>query len=151
MEHFLTDAPEHVRTCESRSRAWLFTTAWRLLRREHLRGKRFSEISESIPSAKQIEISADHLTSSLKGRTREIVHLHTFDGLKPQEIASELGCSVNAVNMHLKRAYGKLRDSLRRDFAVLQESYYYWLSTFKTGYAIENAMLEVSCLPTLPI
>ena len=53
--------------------------------------------------------------------------------------------------MQLKRAYRELRESLRRDYAVLKESYHYWLSTFKTGYALESAMLEVSSLPVLPI
>ena len=151
IESYLLDAPEHVKSCERRTNAWLLTTAWRMLRRERLRGKRYAEISESFPSHTSLDTSAAHLTESLNGRSREIVHLHSFDGLKPREIASVLGCSVNAVNMHLKRAYRELRASLRRDYAVLKESYYFWLSTFKTGYAFESAMLEVSFIPALPI
>ncbi len=151
VESYLTTAPQHVRACEQRSRAWLFTTAWRMLRRERLRSKRHLGITETLPSSQQIDISATHLTESLKERTREIVHLHSFDGMKPREIASVLGCSVNAVNMHLKRAYRELRDSLKQDYAVLRESYYFWLSSFKAGYAVESAMIELSITTVLPI
>ena len=141
-EAYLTQAPVHVRECERRSKAWLFTAAWRMVRREQLRGSRYMELEEAIPSPKQIALPVEHLTLELGDRSREIVHMHSLEGLRPREIAAMLGCSVNAVNMHLKRAYRALRTSLKRDYAVLQESYHYWLSTFKLSYAVEYAVMN---------
>jgi RNA polymerase sigma factor (sigma-70 family) len=148
IECYLLDAPEHVRSCEKRSKAWLFTAAWRSLRREGLRAKKYSELPEAIEAPRQIELHADHLTSHLSDRSREIVHLHSLDGLRPREIAAMLGCSVNSVNLHLKRAYRSLRNSFRRDYAVLRDSYHYWISSFKLSYSFDALCLELSYTAT---
>jgi RNA polymerase sigma factor (sigma-70 family) len=141
IETYLTKAPQNVRECDNRTQAWISTVAWRNLRRERLRRQRLSEVNELDAFTESLVFETGHLTQDLRERSREIIHLHSLHDMKPREIAAMLGCSVNAVNMHLKRGYRALRQSLKRDIAVLRESYHYWITSFKVSYAMEWSLL----------
>ncbi|MBR1705399.1 MAG: RNA polymerase sigma-70 factor [Bacteroidales bacterium] len=50
----------------------------------------------------------------LPEETRRVFRMHRFEGKKYQEIATELGISVNTVKYHIKRALSSLRTDLGR-------------------------------------
>lgn len=47
---------------------------------------------------------------------RKVLECHTLYGWKYQEIADEMGISINSVKTHVKRAYKKFRKEMTTDF-----------------------------------
>ncbi|MFD1330640.1 RNA polymerase sigma factor [Methylopila musalis] len=53
--------------------------------------------------------------NDLPPRTREVLVLHKFEGLSYQEIAERLGIARNTVMVHMVKALGRLKASMREN------------------------------------
>ena len=60
----------------------------------------------------ELEGEIDKAVARLPAETRRVFRMHRFEDKKYQEIADELGISVNTVKYHIKRALALLRSDI---------------------------------------
>lgn len=60
-----------------------------------------------------MENKINSIINELSPECRAVFKMSRFDGMKYEEIASELNISVNTVKYHMKNALGKLRLELK--------------------------------------
>ena len=61
----------------------------------------------------ELESKINSIINELSPECRAVFKMSRFDGMKYEEIASELNISVNTVKYHMKNALGKLRLELK--------------------------------------
>ena len=61
----------------------------------------------------ELENKINSIINELSPECRAVFKMSRFDGMKYEEIASELNISVNTVKYHMKNALGKLRLELK--------------------------------------
>jgi RNA polymerase sigma-70 factor (ECF subfamily) len=106
------------------SRMWLYGVARRVVsqsyrtnaRRDHLNvklGRNFPSVArDEPPEVSDLEVKVLGLIENLKDDDRELVTLIAWDGLTHAEVATVLGCSVNAIGIRWHRALKGLRRDL---------------------------------------
>lgn len=98
-------------------RGWVFAIARNLLRDRHRRLLTMTPVAESAvePSTGANQVLAFGLTEALRGLAaddRDVFLLKEIGGLSYAEIASECGCTVEAVRSRLFRTRTQLRETL---------------------------------------
>ncbi len=78
-------------------------------------------VADPLPLAEEAMISGEDLAAlaaamrELPPRTREVLVLHRFDGLSYAEISDRLGIAKNTVMVHMVKALGCLKSTLREN------------------------------------
>ena len=70
-------------------------------------------IENKHPLEQELENKINSIINELSPECRAVFKMSRFDGMKYEEIASELNISVNTVKYHMKNALGKLRLELK--------------------------------------
>lgn len=128
MNRYCTHVPEHVKASPPALYCWLYTISRRTLALELTRRKRYcfdllAGGLETFPSTDDSSLLActstvAHLLTWLSPRSARAVWMHDVERWKPSEIATHLGCSINAVNHRVKRGRQMLRRMLRHDIGL---------------------------------
>lgn len=109
-----------------KARPWLYGVARRVLanhrrgegRRTSLGRRLREELHATVPDASGEVVQHADVTAAmgrLSGRDQEVLGLHLWEGLEPQEIAEVLGLTTVVVRPRLSRARARLRDLLGND------------------------------------
>lgn len=128
-ETYLRAATLPANTALLNPRAWLFATARNLLvdhaRRARVRhavnadGGDMELCADRQPRADAVLLLREELVvleravDALPPRTREVFRLHKFEGASYDEIAARLGIAKNTVMVHMVKALGQLRQTMR--------------------------------------
>lgn len=113
---------------DDRARAWLYGTARRVLANQRRGSRRRDHLAERLASEARIAVAtvqpetgsdadAARAFRRLKPAQRELLALVAWEGLAPRELATALGCSVNAAKIRLHRARRAFARELERDSA----------------------------------
>jgi len=115
---------------DERARAWLYGTARRVLANQRRGARRRGRLAERLaseartavsaiePSTVDMDREAAYAFRRLKPSQRELLALVAWEGLAPRELATALGCSVNAAKIRLhraRRAFERELDSARAE------------------------------------
>lgn len=106
--------------------------AFNRIRKLQIIDKHQDQLKEAYFSANELDSLPDEeLKSKVRNilddcspQMRKVLEYHSFYGWKYQEIADELGVSMNTVKTHVKRAYKKFRDEFNKDFLPLAITWY---------------------------
>lgn len=122
---------EHVPS-PPEDRLWLFGVARHVVadyRRAGLRRRRLhARLSQEAPSLSLSVISLDPLHArvaaaidKLRPKDREVLQLVLWDDLTHAQAAGVIGCSVNAVELRLRRAQARVRDALGMNPTIAEQ------------------------------
>lgn len=78
----------------------------------------FAHEYDSLPS-EELKDKIHEIINNLPNQMRKVLEYHSFNGWKYQEIADELGISVNSVKTQIKRAYKRFREEIGSDYKHL--------------------------------
>ncbi len=76
---------------------------------------------------KELENKIEHSINNLSDECRKVFQMSRFDNKKYEDIAAELGVSVNTVKYHIKNALAKLRADLHQYISL----WALWIYLFK--------------------
>lgn len=79
----------------------------------YLKMEALAEFEESVFSAEDIETLLDNAVESLPEKCKQVFILSRMEGLKHEEIASQLHISVNTVQNHISTALRRLKVELK--------------------------------------
>lgn len=130
MNRYCVNVPDNVRRSDAALFCWLATIARRRLWAEMLRRRRMALLGDRDEQWERLLPRIDDATvlactssvvrilSHLTPAAARAIWLHDVEEWKPSEIASQMGCSTNAVNHRVKRARVRLRRMLQDDGAL---------------------------------
>lgn len=78
---------------------------------------------DSLPD-EELKIRIRELVDSFPPQMKMVIECHSFYGWKYQEIADELGISINSVKTHVKRAYKRFREEFKSEYLPLYMIWY---------------------------